>query len=132
VAHIQDRWYKTVRHPGGQTERVKTELHGKGDRYRLRYIGPDGREKSESFPDKQKRRADAQLIEVQSDMKRGTYVDPDAGKITFKRYADDWLAAVTVDELTQDRIEYELRLHVYPAFGDLPIVRAAQPSIIRA
>src|SRR5206468_8623893 len=88
--------------------------------------------KSESFPDKQKRRAEARLIEVESDKKRGTYIDPKAGQITFKQYADGWLANATFDELTHDRIEYELRLHVYPAFGHLPIMQAAQATIIRA
>src|SRR5436305_5965502 len=126
MAHIQDRWYKTVKRPDGTTERVKTTLYGKGDRYKLRYIGPDGREKAESFPDKQKRRAEARLVEVESDKQRGTYIDPAAGKVTFKRYADEWLAAATFDELTHDRIEYEFRLHVYPSFGDLPLTLAAQ------
>jgi integrase len=131
MAHIQDRWYKTVKLPDGKTQRVKTALYGKGMRYKLRYDGPDGREVSESFPDKQKRRAEARLIEVESDKQRGTYIDPKAGQITFKQYADGWLAAATVDELTHDRIEYELRLHVYPAFGGLPITRAAEVSTIR-
>lgn len=131
MAHIQDRWYRTVRHPDGNTQRIKTDLHGKGDRYRLRYTGPDGREKSESFPDKQKRRAEARLVEVESDKRRGTYIDPADGQISFQRYAEGWLAALTCDELTHDRREYALRLHVYTAFGHLPIVHAAQPSIIR-
>src|SRR5256885_1013665 len=52
MAHIQDRWYKTIHHPDGTTERVKTSLYGKGMRYKLRWIGADGKEDSESFPDK--------------------------------------------------------------------------------
>jgi integrase len=131
MAHIQDRWYKTIRHPDGSTERVKTELFGTGDRYRLRYIGPDGREKSESFPDRQKRRAEDRLVEVESNKRRGTYVDPAAGKITFKRYADQWLAAATSSELTLVRMESEFRLHVYPHLGGLPLA-AIQPETIRA
>src|SRR5438046_1658460 len=89
MAHIQDRWHKTARHHTATcadrrgcdcpTERVKTSLYGKGDRYRLRYIGPDGKEKSESFPDKQKRLAEARLIEIEADKMRGTYIDPAAG-----------------------------------------------------
>jgi hypothetical protein len=41
MAHIEDRWYRTVRLPTGRTERVKTARFGKGHRYRVRYIGPD-------------------------------------------------------------------------------------------
>ncbi len=132
MAHIQDRWYKTIRHSDGTTERVKTSLYGKGERYRLRYIGPDGKERSESFPDKQKRRAEDRLVEVESDKRRGAFVDPAAGKITFRRYAGQWLDAYTGDELTHDRIEYELRLHVYPVFGEYSLLRAAKPDTIRA
>ncbi|MEU7945421.1 site-specific integrase [Micromonospora taraxaci] len=63
-------------------------------------------------------------------MLKGTYVDPDAGRTTFKQYADEWLAAATTDVLTRDRIEYELRLHVYPVIGHKPIA-SIQPTTIR-
>lgn len=131
MAHIQDRWYKTVRHPDGTTERVKTILFGKGDRYRLRYLDPNGREKSESFPDRQKKRAEDRLVEIESDKRRGTYVDPAGGKMMFKRYADELFAAASWDQTTADRIEYEFRLHVFPKLGQLSLMAASQPSSIR-
>jgi hypothetical protein len=102
-----------------------------GLRYRVRYRGPDGREKSESFPDKRKREVQAFLARIQADLIKGTYIDPDAGRMTFKMYADEWLAAATSNETTRDRIEYELRLHVYPTLGGLSLV-AIQPATIRA
>ncbi len=64
-------------------------------------------------------------------MLKGTYVDPDAGRITFRRYADEWLAAATSDESTRIRLEYEFRLHVHPHSGDMPLT-AIQPSTLRA
>lgn len=131
MAHIEDRWYRTVIGPDDKKQQVPKPGCGKGMRYRVRYIGPDGKEKSESFPDKKKREAQDFLISVQADLLRGTYIDPDAGKVTFRRYADDWLAAATSDELTRDRLEYEFRLHVYPSFGDLAL-SAIQPATIRA
>ncbi|CAL9421235.1 hypothetical protein SUDANB176_01867 [Streptomyces sp. enrichment culture] len=54
AGHVQDRWYKTV-------------------------PGPDGAEKSGSFPDKQKRRAEAWLSGIEADMSQGRYIDPAAG-----------------------------------------------------
>ena len=117
MAHIQDRWFKTVRHPDGITERVRTELHGKGERYRLRYIGPDGREKSESFPDRQKKRAEDRLVEIESDKLRGSYVDPAAGRITFDEYARNWLRTNAVDESTREGFDSRLRNHLLPSFG---------------
>jgi integrase len=133
MAHIEDRWYHTITGPNGRKRQGSAKPGcGKGMRYRVRYIGPDGRERSESFPDGKKREAQDFLNRIQTDIRAGTYVDPDAGRISFRQYAAAWLAAITVDELTHDRLEYELRLHIYPAFGDLPIVQAAQVSTIRA
>ena len=97
VAHIEDRWWKTVRHPDGSTERVKTSLFGKGMRYRVRYDGPDGRERKKSFPDRQKRAAEDFLIDVESDKRRGTYIDPSAGRMLFRDYAENWLRTRTFD-----------------------------------
>lgn len=50
AGHIQDRWYKTEVGSDGKTIKVKTERYGSGMRYRARYVGPDGTEKSKSFP----------------------------------------------------------------------------------
>ncbi|XTZ16142.1 tyrosine-type recombinase/integrase [Micromonospora echinospora] len=130
MAHIVDRWYKTVAGPDGKSRQEPKPECGQGMRYRVRYLAPDGKEKSQSFPDKKKREAQAFLANVQADILKGTYVDPDAGRTTFKQYADEWLAAATTDVLTRDRIEYELRLHVYPVIGHKPIA-SIQPTTIR-
>lgn len=130
MAHIEDRWYKTVI-VDGKAQQVPKPGCGKGMRYRVRYVAPDGREKSESFPDRHKREAQAFLAGVQADIHKGVYIDPDAGKITFSRYAAQWLESVTGDSNRRDRLERGLRLHVYPAFGNLPLA-AIQPATIRA
>ncbi|WP_435055017.1 tyrosine-type recombinase/integrase [Micromonospora aurantiaca (nom. illeg.)] len=130
MAHIVDRWYRTVVGADGKSRQQPKPECGQGMRYRVRYIAPDGKEKSQSFPDKKKRDAQAFLASVQADILKGTYVDPDAGRLTFKQYADEWLAAATTDMLTRDRIEYELRLHVYPVLGHRPLA-SIQPATIR-
>ena len=131
AGHLIDCWYRTEKDPDGKTRLVPRPQCGKGMRYRVRYLTPDGKEKSKSFPDKKKREAQAFLASVQADILKGSYVDPDAGRITFRRYTDGWLAAATTDELTRDRLEYEFRLHVYPAFGDQSLT-SIQPATIRA
>lgn len=95
AGHIQDRWYRTEPGPDGKPIKVKTDRHGVGLRYRARYIAPDGSEKSKSFPDRKKRDADQWLAHIEADMSRGQYIDPQAGKITFRQYATDWLASRT-------------------------------------
>jgi len=117
MAHIEDRWSKTIIDPDGKKGREKTSLYGKGLRYRVRYIDPGGSERSRSFADKEKRQAEAFLVSIEADKVRGTYVDPNAGKITFRDYALKWLAAQTFDESTREVTERRLRRHIFPHIG---------------
>lgn len=117
MAHIEDRWFKTVIGPDRKKKREKTDLHGKGLRYRVRYVDPGGSERSKSFADKEKRQAEAFLVSIETDKLRGNYVDPNAGKITFREYASKWFAAQTFDESTREVTERRLRRHVYPHIG---------------
>ncbi|MFF8915716.1 tyrosine-type recombinase/integrase [Streptomyces sp. NPDC015032] len=117
AGHIQDRWYKTEPGPDGKPVRIKTDRHGIGLRYRARYIGPDGTEKSKSFPDKQKRKAETWLSNIEADMSRGDYIAPEAGKVTFEQYATKWMTTQTTDPATRESVEMRLRLHVLPHIG---------------
>ncbi|MBG0856256.1 site-specific integrase [Streptomyces spinoverrucosus] len=130
AGHIQDRWYKTVPGQDGKTGRVKTDRYGVGQRYRARYIAPDGSEKSKSFPDKQKRRAEAWLSNIEADMSRGRYIDPAAGSVTFGEYAKEWMAALTIDPVTRESVEIRLRVHALPYLGDRPMA-SFRPSHLR-
>jgi hypothetical protein len=126
MAHIEDRWYR-VR----DGKRIPTSLCGRGLRYRVRYTDPDGRERSKSFPDRDRRAAEAFLVTVEADKLRGSYIDPQAGRITLRRYATDWLAAQTFDESTREATESRLRVHVYPHLGDRGL-GAIRPSHVQA
>lgn len=46
AGHIQDRWFKVEQGANGKARRVRTDRYGTGMRYRARYVGPDGTEKS--------------------------------------------------------------------------------------
>lgn len=128
AGHIQDRWYKTS--TDGKTSRVKTDRHGTGMRYRARYIGPDGTEKSKSFPDRQKRLAETWLAHIEADMSRRQYVDPAAYRTTFRQYGEKWLASQTTDTTTRTSVAVQLRLHAFPYIGSRPL-DSFQPSHIR-
>ncbi|WP_422755191.1 tyrosine-type recombinase/integrase [Micromonospora sp. WMMD708] len=130
MGHVEDRWYKVIRHPGGRKERIKSNLFGKGMRYRVRYIGPDGRERSLSFPDRAKRDADAFLVSTETDKLRGSYVDPSAGRITFAEYAENWLRTRAFDESTRESTEFRVRKHLVPFFGSRQLA-TIKPGHIR-
>jgi integrase len=131
AGHIQDRWYKTEQGPDGKPVKVKTDRYGTGMRYRARYIGPDGTEKSQSFPDRQRRLAEAWLAQTKADMERGQYIDPKAARTTFRQFAVRWLKSQTTDPTTQIAVETRLRLHVLPRIGSRPL-DSFRPSHIQA
>lgn len=96
--------------------------------YRVRWRGPDGKERNKSF--KRKVDADRFAATVSADLVRGQYVDPDAGKILFETYARKWLAAQTFDEGTHVAVELRFRLHAFPVLGNRNL-NDIQPSTIQ-
>jgi integrase len=130
MAHVEDRWYKAVEGSDGRRRRVKTELFGKGLRYRVRYIAPDGRERSKSFPDRAKRDADAFLVSIEADKFRGDYIDPGAGRVAFDVYAERWLRNSQIDESTRETTGARLRNHLLPFFGSRQL-KSIKPEDIR-
>jgi hypothetical protein len=119
MGHIQDRWYKEV--PDleriGTRIRVPTVLHGKGLRYKVRYIDPDGQERSKSYPDKKLKDARAFLAKVETDKLSGDYIGPEAGKATLREYCDNWLKGQSQDESSQRTLRFKLDKQVYPFIG---------------
>ena len=104
---------------------------GRGRRWRVRYADLDGRERSRSFDKK----ADAVRFETQvsAAVLLGTYMDPDVGKVTLRKYAGEWLAMQAHDTVTGDSTEVRLRVHIYPALGGKTLAAlAARPSLIQA
>ncbi|MFF2329260.1 MULTISPECIES: tyrosine-type recombinase/integrase [unclassified Streptomyces] len=130
AGHIQDRWFVTVTGPDGKPRKVKSDRYGLGSRYRARYVGPDGTEKSKSFPDRQKRLADQWLAHTEADMARGQYIDPRAARTTFQQYAEGWVSTQGDDPNTQASMELQLRLHAFPYLGTRPL-GSFQPAHIR-
>ncbi|MFJ9375755.1 tyrosine-type recombinase/integrase [Streptomyces sp. NPDC101455] len=121
AGHIQDRWYKTETDTNGKTNRVKSDRFGTGLRYRARYVGPDGTEKSKSFRDGQKRLADQWLKDIEADMTSGQYVDPRAAKTTFQQYTEKWISTLGADPNTIESMNSQLRLHAFPYIGSRPL-----------
>lgn len=89
-------------------------------RWRARYRGPDGRERSKSFA----RRTDAEqfLAQVEVDKSRGAWIDPTRGQLPFAEWADRWLRTTThLKPKTRAGYESMLRSRLLPTFGRAPI-----------
>ncbi|RLV49722.1 site-specific integrase [Nocardioides mangrovicus] len=98
-------------------------------RYDVNYREPDGRARRRTFT----RKVDAEIFRatVEADKARGTYLDPDAGRITFKAYAEQWLANQSTEPTTTERVQGRLRVHVYPVLGSKWLSQI-KPSTIQA
>ena len=59
-------------------------------RYVVNYRDPENRQRRKSF----RKKADAEAFRntVEADKLRGTYLEVDAGRVTFRDYATEWLA----------------------------------------
>jgi len=96
----------------------------------VRYLDPDGRERNRSFD----RKVDAERFrsQVEADVLRGTYLDPDAGKISLRRYADGWAKGWHADSTRGEKVRSHLANHIIPGLGGHTLAQlAARPSIIQ-
>ena len=143
---IYDRWYRTERQPDGTRKRIRSAEHGCAARWQVRWRDEAGRQRKRSFEVKDgadpERHARAFDAKVKTGLDSGTYMDPAAGDITFRAYAERWRAGRSHDPATSVRIESEFRNHVYadpetpgktpkggPALGDYQLrTLARQPS----
>jgi integrase len=79
------------------------------------------------------RKIDAQrfLTRIEASQLDGTYRDPAAGRVPLREYGEAWRAAQVHRQSTADRVEVELRLRIYPEFGDRPLA-SVRPSEVQA
>jgi integrase len=125
VGHVQDLWFSAD--PDGKDR--PTARHGYGKRWKARYLDPDGKERSKTFA--RKVDADKFITTVGAEVLRGTYMDPDAGKITLRRYAERWQATRSWDAATRQTMEYRIARWILPVLGDKRLDQLArQPSVI--
>jgi integrase len=121
MGHVDDRWWRPKRDEDGKVivngrgkpVMEKTELFGRGLRYRVRYS------------------ADDFLIEVESDKREGKYIDPRASRKTFRQQAESWFKAQSQDPATREVLRSRLERQIYPTLGNLTFDQIEKPSTIR-
>ena len=59
----------------------------------------------------------------------GQYVDPRAGRVTFRSYAEQWRKAKPHRPTTAAGVELVLRVHAYPLLGDMPLARIRRSDV---
>ena len=118
MAHIQKRTYGSAR-----TGKVTTT-------WQARYTSPDGRERTKRFG----RKVDAEnwLKVNEGDVVRGAWIDPRAGRVTMRSFANGWLEQRS-DLRPTTRAKYRrlLDAHVLPVLGDITLSKLS-PGQVRS
>lgn len=97
--------------------------------WRARYRAPDGQRHSQTFD--RKADAEAWLASQQTDQKRGAWINPRAGRLTFEEYATAWLEnRPKLSPRTREDYGQILAVHLVPRFGRLELSQIS-PSAVR-
>ncbi len=102
----------------------------RGDgQWRARYRDDARKEHAKHF----ERKVDAQrwLNEITASVVTGSYVDPKAGRMTFREYAETWRLMQVHRPSSQAHYEHILKRHAYPTLGSKPLT-SILPSDIQA
>src|SRR5262249_32827626 len=113
AAGVEDRWLRS----DGQL----SNRHGIGMRWRARYVDDHGREHTKAFT----RKADAQRWldnDVTAKFATGTYVAPEAGRVTVAAVYESWIASQGHIKPRTEMIRRGAWTNrVNPVFGDVPV-----------
>jgi integrase len=103
-------------------------IERRGDSWRARYHGPDGRERNKTF----RRKADAErwLVQQRSLIAQDDWIDPARGRITFGEYVLAWLDSRT-DLKPKTRHQYNslLTLHILPTWRTVPLAKVTYEGL---
>ncbi|WP_371632968.1 tyrosine-type recombinase/integrase [Streptomyces sp. NBC_01259] len=113
----------------GSRRRFGAVRQYRSGRWTASYLGPDGQDFRAPETFDTKKDAEVWLSQVEADLTRGNWQDPDAGAVNFKEYALQWVdergLSVTTDELYR-RL---LRLHLLPTFEGLDLDEITAPRV---
>ena len=78
-----------------------------------------------------KKEANLYLSRVETEIERGTFIDPNNSKISLSRYAEKWLANhPALRPRTRENYDGNLRLHILPRLGAIEIGQL-KPATVR-
>lgn len=100
-------------------------------RYQARYVGPDGQLRPAPETFRAKRDADDWLADKQTEMRRGDWHDPDAGKVAFGPFAAAWITERELTTTTRQLYGSLLRHHLEPTFGAVDVAEISPPLVRR-
>lgn len=100
-------------------------------RYQARYLGPDGQLRPAPETFRTKKDADDWLADKQTEMRRGDWRDPDAGKVAFGPYAVAWIKERELTSTTRQLYGSLLKHHLDPVLGAVNLAEISPPLVRR-
>jgi integrase len=97
--------------------------------WQVRYPGPDGVLRTDETTYGTKTEAEQRLVDIEADRRRGEWMDPDAGKVSLKEYAERWIAERDLTARAAENYAGYLRNHVGPHLGHLMLVELSAPRV---
>ena len=146
---VYDRWHLVHPDPDrdapckcsrGKNRLYPSREHGQGARWQVRWKDEAGKTQranraekgggdTETNPDVYAMALDAQ---IHAQLAAGTYVDPAAGAVAFREYAEGIVATRTLDPSSRVQMRQRLAAHVYPVIGGRELRQLARrPSLVQ-
>jgi integrase len=128
-AGVEDRWSKLVHTGAGETQTVPSANHGRGKRWRARYVDERGREHAKGFD----RKSDAQawLDRQTAAVVSGTHVAPRDAALTVAQWCELWLDGYRMHRVRTVATARDHIRHIAAEFGGMPL-SAVRPSQVKA
>ncbi len=125
---VEDLWNKTVYDEERRPYAVPSARNGKGKRWRARYVDDEGRERTQAFD----RKSDATtwLTETSAKLTTGTWVAPEAGKLTVGDVYKTWSASQAhIAAKTAATRKSAWTSRVEPQWGNVPVADVKTAAI---
>lgn len=113
----------------GRRRRFGAVRQYRSGRWTASYRDPDGQERRASETFATKTDAEIWLSQIEADLSRGNWQDPDAGAVNFEDYALQWVGEHTLAATTEELYRRLLRLHILPTFGGLDLDQITPPRV---
>ncbi|MER5781981.1 tyrosine-type recombinase/integrase [Streptomyces mobaraensis] len=113
----------------GKRRRFGAVRQYRSGRWTASYRTPDGEE--HRSPDTFATKTDAEiwLSQIEADLTRGNWQDPNAGAVNFTLYASQWIGERGLSPTTEELYRRLLRLHLAPTFGVWDLDEITPPRV---
>ncbi|MFE0458117.1 tyrosine-type recombinase/integrase [Kitasatospora sp. NPDC058965] len=98
-------------------------------RWTASYLAPDGLEQRSPETFETKKAAETWLSQIEADLSRGDWRDPNAGKVAFEEYAVQWVAERGLAATTASLYLQLLKKHIVPTFGAWNLDEITPPRV---